>query len=737
MAVAPVSGAGSRRVVYGLNTFIQAALALGVLIVAVWLAERYSRSVDVTRSGVNSLSSGTKNLLGKLPEKVNLTALYAVDRKSDTLGEKRLSMVRDLLNLYDNAGGAKIDTFVIDPQQERARVTRLLQELREKPAYRDEWQPHKAAIEKAAPLAGRVLQAVDEALRRFEELQATNEALRQSQNAGQIRAALQNLQRQADGLSKQLPEFLESDLPLYGEAAKAISQFANVTAETFDAVQNWAESSQRTMATPSVELQQWLQELPAKLTPLIGDAKALAQETGSLKPVKLEEIYRDLTARNPILVQTEKEVHVVPFSEVWPIKTEDLGKNPSDDDLRNFAGEAAVSSAILRLTQKEKTAVVFTRFGGSSPFSFDEMAVQMAQMQGRMPPPPPFAQLNQDLKRANFETADWDVKTTKTAPVVEGAVRTIYVVFPPEPPEQRNRMRPPTEGAMPPEDAKLVTDAIEASGLGVFLAGWQIPAAGMPGQSALAEYPYSLYLEQTWGVLPRVNHLVIAFTPNMEKKGRWVPKNQNPVLLTSPEDIKLLEHEITRPILSLPVGLRLTCPIEVASGDKATAGIKHQTLVEVPDTDDTWAVEDPNSLSQEMQPEVGGTTPKENSIRPPFAQYVIAARKEGDKDKKVMVVASSDWLRDSVAHAAQLMLMGGALVQAEVNPGNTDLFLNSLHWLAGNADRIAVGPRSGDVPRLSELNDGAELNWSRAFLVGIWPGLALAAGLVVSFFRRR
>lgn len=736
MAVAPVSGAGSRRVVYGLNTLLQAALALGVLIFVVWLAQRYSKSIDLTSSGVNSLSSGTRNLLEKLPEKVSITALYSVTRKTDQLGEKRMAMVRDLLSLYDSAGGAKVDTFLIDPQQERARVTRLLQELREKPMYKDEWQPHKAAIEKAAPLATNVLQMMEQELRKFDELQAGNEGLR-SQNAGQVRALLQNVQRQADGIAKQLPDFLEAEVPLYGEAAKSINKFAESTAEMLEAVQSWAASAQRSIATPSVELQQWLGDIPANYTPLIGEAKSLAAETASLQPVKLEQIYRELSAPNPILVQTSQELYVVPFSEVWPIKTEDLENPPPDDDVRNFAGEAAISSAILRLTQKEKTAVIFTRYGGASPFTFDEMAVQMARMQGQLPPPPPFAQLNQDLKRANFETADWDVKASKTPPTVEGAVRTIYVVFPPEPPDQRNRMRPPTEGGMPPEDAKIVTDAVEASGLGVFLSGWQPPAVGMPGMSALADYPYSLYLEQTWGILPRVNHFVIAFTPNMEKKGGWVPKSQNPLLLLSPEDIKVREHEITRPMMSLPVGLRLTCPVELASGERAPSGVTWHTLVEVPATEDTWAVQDVDSLRRELTQEVGGTTPKETSIRAPFPEYVVATRKDGDKEKKVVVVGSSEWLVDRVAHAAQLMVLGGALVQAEVNPGNTDLLLNTLHWMTGNADRIAVGPRAGGVPRLTELNDGPELVWSRVFLVGIWPGLALLAGLVMSFFRRR
>ena len=53
------------------------------------------------------------------------------------------------------------------------------------------------------------------------------------------------------------------------------------------------------------------------------------------------------------------------------------------------------------------------------------------------------------------------------------------------------------------------------------------------------------------------------------------------------------------------------------------------------------------------------------------------------------------------------------------------------------ADRIAVGPRRSDVPRLDKLTEGGMAQFCRVLLVGIWPGLALLAGAGVWLLRRR
>ena len=91
---------------------------------------------------------------------------------------------------------------------------------------------------------------------------------------------------------------------------------------------------------------------------------------------------------------------------------------------------------------------------------------------------------------------------------------------------------------------------------------------------------------------------------------------------------------------------------------------------------------------------------------------------------------------DAIAQASGLQQRGNSLMLGPLYPANSDLLINSLHWLTGEANRIAVGPRSGEMPRLKKLDEAwaARLPW---LLVGVWPALALVAGLGVWAVRRR
>jgi hypothetical protein len=112
----------------------------------------------------------------------------------------------------------------------------------------------------------------------------------------------------------------------------------------------------------------------------------------------------------------------------------------------------------------------------------------------------------------------------------------------------------------------------------------------------------------------------------------------------------------------------------------------------------------------------------------------LAATKE---DQRIVVFGSEQFAADGVAQAQALGFAGGALVQYLVYPANTELFINTLHWLTQEADRISVGAQRSEIPRLDDLKDGFWLNFWQVFLVVVWPALALVVGGGVWFVRRR
>jgi len=128
----------------------------------------------------------------------------------------------------------------------------------------------------------------------------------------------------------------------------------------------------------------------------------------------------------------------------------------------------------------------------------------------------------------------------------------------------------------------------------------------------------------------------------------------------------------------------------------------------------------------------------------PFPIAVAATKEAGGagtttlpaQPQRIVVFGSERFAEDAFAQASGLQQRGNALVLGPLYPANSDLLINALHWLTGEANRIAVGPHAGELPRLTKLNEAwtARLPW---LLVGVWPVLALVAGFGVWIVRRK
>ena len=69
-------------------------------------------------------------------------------------------------------------------------------------------------------------------------------------------------------------------------------------------------------------------------------------------------------------------------------------------------------------------------------------------------------------------------------------------------------------------------------------------------------------------------------------------------------------------------------------------------------------------------------------------------------------------------------------------PGNSDLFVNSICWLAHEEALIAASPRTQDIRRIEPMGSGA-LQTYRVLLWGGMPAVILVLGIVVGLMRRR
>lgn len=733
MAVKGTMDAPQRRMVFGLNVVLQAVIVAALVVAVIWvagrLAPRLSAWADWTGTGRNSLSSRSVKLVRNLDENVRITAVFAEPDKRDTLGQRRQRQLQDLLNLYDSVGGARISTFMLDPSLQKKETDELLARLLELPAYRDEARPHQEALESFKDVNAQIRNLAAEEYRQLEQLMQADPQLVQDRNLSIVQNNVRQLVRGTEDIEKSIAELQAAEIPQFGQAMRDVREYLTNVELLLTSASSWMNGEG--LATPGLTpgLRDFFADSTKRYEPALTSIRGLQERTKDLEDVKIEEIYSNLTRWRtgaPVLVESEREAKVIPSWELWKFPSDQNMPVGPEGEEQIFAGEAAISSAILQLTQAEKTAVIFTRFGGEPLLKVDFTGIDPMML--RELPRAPYGQLSQMLEKANFVTAEWDVAQEKTPPAVEGASRRIYVMFPPVPPPRPNPRQPSPTPSMSAEDRQLVLGAIGESGMAIFLAGWQPPEMPMPG--ATGDYQYAEYLKSTWGIEVLYDYLTLHFMPHPDEANLWVPAGRRPELLTTDEVVRFTEHPIGGPLATERAGFLLVAPLAMAS--EPPEGVTVAPVATVRETEDVWAINDLPRLENEFK-RSQGTRPTETSRRAPFP-IALAAEKQGGG--KVVVFASEHFASDNLAQASGLRQKGNALLLGLMYPANGDLFMNALHWLTGEADRIAVGPRSGELPRLGDLREAtaSRLPW---LLVGVWPALALVAGIGVWMVRRR
>jgi hypothetical protein len=344
-------------------------------------------------------------------------------------------------------------------------------------------------------------------------------------------------------------------------------------------------------------------------------------------------------------------------------------------------------------------------------------------------PQAPYGVLNELLQKENFITQEWDVQAQADPPEIKEASRLIYVVFPPEPPQQQNPMRPAPTPRINADQKQRIYDAVKEAGMAVFLTSWMPPSSQFVPTPE--KYEFNEYLKSTWGVAVEDTHLALQFVVNPQRAGLMLPATRN--LVIDSHVFHYTDHPIGTPLRGLPAAFQAVAPLRIVTGDEAPEDVTLEPVVEVNDTEDVWAIGNLARINEDFQKNQG-TRRYDDDIPAPFPLSIAATDSEG---RKLVVFASDGFVSDSVVNMAQMVMVGGAFRLAKLYPGNTDLFINALHWLTGNADRIAVGPQRSNVPRLDKLQEGATLTFTRVFLVGIWPALALLVGAGVWLLRRR
>lgn len=735
IAEAQSTSAGRRRLAYGTNAAVQIVLIIAAVVGLVYLAQLFRGQIDVTRTGVNSLSPRTLSLLKGLNEDVRITAIYTVLSEYDERAQKRQDAVRDLLALYEAAGRGRVTADVIDPMKDRAKLPAMLQRLRELPAYKDEAKTHLEILEAFTALSQKIVTLAETQAGEAERLSAGDAR----SILAEIANSLRKLVQQSQDTAVRLKEFGADDLPRYGAMVERVKAYLDGVTRYFDSVKDWVERRAQQEKDVTPEVLRFLQVATGDYATLGREIGDLVKKAGELKPLKLEELSGELSrwaSSPPILVETRSKAEVISFWDAWPQRQQGLA-GPDGDD-REFAGEQCISSAILKLTDDDKTGVIFVRYGGPSPIMPDFSRAQFGQF-----PQAPYGSFNEALTKANFVTVDWDVQSSKTPPPVEEAKRLVYIVMPPAPPPQRDPMRPQPPQGITPADAKLITDAVDASGMAIFLAGWTPPTSPIPDMDMGGRYEFADYLRTKWGIDVESKYLVAPFAPSPESPGLHIPTRNTGAALISTPELRLANHAITAPLRTSQLAMDRTCPLKIVATGTQPAGVKVEPIVELGPSEDIWGIANIQRVNEDLRTK-RGTTPRDDDRKPPFALAVAAERSTAATTQtatapstppRLVVFASSTFASNNLVDA--MALDPTTFSVYTLFPGNLDILLNAVHWLTNDAERISVGARRGEVPRLDRLKDDGWYTFWKIFLVGIWPATALLVGGGVWMLRRQ
>jgi len=677
-----------RWLVFGSNVAVAVLLATILAVAAVWfsgtLLKGRTRS-DLTSSGRFSLSPRTKALLADLPCDVTITNLYRHSPESPA-SEEYWQRIQDLLSEYAAANPARISVEAIDPDTDLGAVEKLVARLRNR---------YAKELEKPKALAEDFL-ALQKELGEFLGAEAKHLAVAADQwknappdgpnNLRMVAQKWAQMQMVGELTAGDVQALGEQALPAYSTAVERAGDYLKQVGDLFAALPDLYAQVETLAKAPPPEVKAVLSGTAAYAS-WRKRIEAFNRQAAGVKELELDALRRDISQGEVLLIETPDRVKAVSFDDVWTRNASATEETPASET-RLFAGESAVSSALVGLVNPEKPAVLFVTF-----------AAPAAGEGG------PFSELADRVRKANFIVEDWDLARDHEMPRPEHMTKAILVFAPPPPMSPQRPIPPPT--------AEMYAPALDAVKNGT-------PAIvmGEPGGMMGPTIPYS-GLYAFFGVAPTFNAIAVHKIP--------VDLAGTEQAVFQIEIAHYPDTPITQTLGGLPSLFVAACPLKIST--KLPEGVTAEPIVELPGGPDYWGDTNVFAATRRQAKRDEG-----EDIPGPFPLAVAATRTfqapgmERSLSTQKAVLFGGHFAEDRVAMARDAL-------GRDMFPGNAELFLNSLLWVAGTEHLITVSPEALQARRIGDLGD-----WSLALeilIIGGLPAIVLAAGVVVWLVRRR
>jgi len=683
-----------RRTAYGFNLAVFLVALVSIAVVVNYFARRPELrfGFDGTKTRAYSLSEQSRQLIDRLDGEWTI-ALIMIE---DAIEASVRHQIDEVLRRYHEASPA-ISVVRVDPTDPTTLGTYegVLARLRE--------------LEQEAVSAYEF--ALDDGVETFARLQ-----LFAQQQAGQLEVALERLPaadaargdvQQRLGLlgllaregGKVMDAVAEAravteaqPIPDYETArsilAEALSQWANELYEMARIYDTWRDAPDtdqllaRFAASVSDSYVEMSQTLAIAADPLM-----------QLAPLELARIGRQLHGGEAAVVIGPERAAVIPSAQLFPklnVRTVSDGGVAFD---QRFRGEQVISAAIRSILVPRMPLVVFVH---SEPASLMRDTPQHADLVG----------IASMLATNRFDVAEWSVGSTER-PTTRSNQAVVWVVVPPM---RRQELEPDRKEIQFIQAVRTLIDDGEPVLLNVYPS--LLPFYRQEDLWQRVAAPFNL----------RPGTGTVIFESRQEADGTTTLLHDQLV-----RDFSSSPSPISGAVNGQSAYFVLPVPIEVL--DPKRTDVRHQEIAIVAPSDRRWTDADWRARVAASD----ASMPAERlATSLPIAVTAERRNPVGDGMQRFMLVGSGGWMLSRVADT--VTQIGGGRVVLDY-PGNQELMLASVMWLAGLDELIAPSPVSRQVARLSGIDGRVAVGWGLITVIGT-PLAWLLLGTGVWLFRR-
>lgn len=700
---------------YGANVGLMTIIVILLAVFLTWLAQsrKASARIDTTSAGLYSLKPQTINLIKDNTQKIRIVSLYT-RTKADNPDAIEVDTtdyvqpVEDLLNEYERKG-KNIEVQVIDPVSQPSKVDQLIADVTSK--YGGEVQKYKAVVDEYPEISKKISALADGEVKQVQKLpplkvsdvELYKTLILTISTIQEFPKQLQDTQKGIDRGLKQRPPDYKGAVDSIRDGMSELSLLVGVTIDNFKKFKDDAKVPE--------ELRKYMaQSLPnyEQLQKLADDLKKRIGELGELK---LDDLKQSLRARDTILVMGANDMRVIPRDKVWVEVADVRFMQSGGKPKMRFAGEQQVTSAILAVTSKSKPKVAFVR-GGGPPLTTPGIPGFMR--------PGEYSMVAERLRDYNFDVLEKDLSGmwamqaqmqgsfAPPEPTDEQIKDAIWVVVDLGQP-RRNPMQPP------PSLGPKVAEHLKNGGSALLLSRFNSESFG----EALDE----------WGIKVRTDAIAVHQPVESPPGGSSDFIQQ---ALRIPYIFLISEygdHMLTKPLRSLDSALVPLCVVQTEKKD----GYDVTPILPVPQKLKTWGETDVMNALENAKVSFDKPGEAGGDLAPPLYGGAVGQKKDGGR---VVVVGCADFPVNGLVGMPDPDLLQEQRIIVPRFPGNAELFMNSIFWLARMDPMIAISPAAMEVNRIADMS-GATLNFWRigVLLVGL-PGLVLVGGLVMYMSRR-